>query len=67
MRNLGHVNKEALEKIIKKHIKEIAALGVPEKDIKRVINDLLSMDLLRINKDDELEVFDGKEWQNIKL
>jgi len=43
------------------------ALGIPFADIKKVVNDLISMDLMHYIKDDEWEVFDGKEWQKLKL
>ena len=52
----------------KRQLKRMSkALGIPFTDIKEVVDDLISMDLLHNIKDDEWEVFDGKEWQKLKL
>lgn len=68
MDDLVHETQPHKVKLKKKQIKKLAAsFGLPENDVKKAANDLIDMNLVRVNKDNELEVFDGKEWQQIKL
>ena len=68
MDDLGNKRQSPPAKLKKRQIKKLAAsFGLPINDVKKAANDLIDMDLLRVNKDDDLEVFDGKEWQRIKL
>ena len=51
-----------------RQLKKISiALGLPLAEIKEVVDDQISMELLHNIKDDEWEVFDGKEWQKLQL
>ncbi len=68
MDSRGHENEESHKDISKSQIKALAeALGIPKKDIKKVIGDLIDMGILRISGPGEWEVSDGIRWQKIRI
>lgn len=68
MDDLGHENKELHQEISESQIKDLSnALGVPKKDIKKVVSDLIDMGVLRISGPGEWEVLDGSRWQKIRI